>query len=216
MDRTAASHVRLLRQQTDGQLAFTRLMENIRDQLQSRLLQRQPIINTEWDAKPAAVLLPLYQDQDTWHLLFTRRTEYVESHRGQVSFPGGVIDSEDQSPTHAALREVQEEIGIHPNDVEVLGMLDPLLTTTQFVITPIVGVFPWPYDLRLNRDEVANVFGVSLDWLADKNNLEVRERDYPISGGSISVYYFKPYQGEIIWGATALITLNLLSLLKEP
>jgi 8-oxo-dGTP pyrophosphatase MutT (NUDIX family) len=184
--------------------------------LQSRLLQRQPIINTEWDAKPAAVLLPLYQDQDTWHLLFTRRTEYVESHRGQVSFPGGVIDSEDESPTHAALREVQEEIGIHPKDIEVLGMLDPLLTTTQFVITPIVGVFPWPYDLRLNRNEVANVFGVSLDWLADKNNLEVRERDYPISGGSIAVYYFKPYQGEIIWGATALITLNLLSLLADP
>ncbi len=191
-------------------------MENVRQKLQSRLLQQQPKINTEWIAKPAAVLLPLYQDQDTWHLLFTRRTEYVESHRGQVSFPGGVIDSEDESPTQAALREVQEEIGIHPRDIDILGMLDPLLTTTQFVITPIIGVFPWPYELRLNRNEVANVFGVSLDWLADKNNLEIRERNYPIPGGSISVYYFKPYQGEIIWGATARITLNLLSLLKSP
>jgi len=189
-------------------------MEDIRQKLQSRLIKRQPKINAEWDAKPAAVLLPLYQDQHTWHLLFTRRTEYVESHRGQVSFPGGVIDSEDESPTHAALREVHEEIGICPKDIEVLGMLD--LTTTQFVITPIVGVFPWPYDLHLNRNEVANVFGVSLDWLADKNNLEVRQRDYPISGGSISVYYFRPYQGEIIWGATARITLNLLSLLESP
>lgn len=176
---------------------------------------RQPKIHTEWDAKPAAVLLPLYQDQDTWHLLFTRRTEYVESHRGQVSFPGGVIDSDDESPIQAALREVHEEIGIEPTDIEILGMLDPLLTTTQFSITPIVGTFPWPYDLRINRDEVANVFGVSLAWLADKDNLEVRQRDYPTSGGSISVYYFKPYQGEIIWGATALLTLDLLSLLED-
>jgi 8-oxo-dGTP pyrophosphatase MutT (NUDIX family) len=190
-------------------------MGDLRAHLRERLIKQQPRINTEWDARPAAVLLPLYQERDIWNLLFTRRTEFVESHRGQVSFPGGVIDAEDESPTQAALREIQEEIGIRPEDIEVLGMLDPLLTTTQYAITPIVGTFPWPYDLHINRDEVASVFGVSLEWLADENNLEVRRRDYPISGGSIPVYYFKPYQGEIIWGATALLTVNLLRLVED-
>lgn len=191
-------------------------MGDLRAQLRNRLIQQQPKFDTERDARPAAVLLPLYQERDIWHLLFTRRTEFVESHRGQVSFPGGVIDSEDESPTQAALREIQEEVGIRPEDIDILGMLEPLLTTTQYAITPIVGTFPWPYDLRLNRDEVASVFGVSLEWLADKNNLEVRQRDFPVSGGSIPVYYFKPYQGEIIWGATALLTLNLLRLVEDP
>ncbi len=191
-------------------------MGDLRAQLRNRLIQQQPKLDTERDARPAAVLLPLYQERDIWHLLFTRRTEFVESHRGQVSFPGGVIDSEDESPTQAALREIQEEVGIRPEDIDILGMLEPLLTTTQYAITPIVGTFPWPYDLRLNRDEVASVFGVSLEWLADKNNLEVRQRDFPVSGSSIPVYYFKPYQGEIIWGATALLTLNLLRLVEDP
>ncbi len=190
-------------------------MGDLRAHLRKCLIKQQPRIHTEWEARPAAVLLPLYQDRDIWHLLFTRRTEYVESHRGQVSFPGGVIDAEDENPTQAALREMQEEVGIRPDDVEVLGMLDPLLTTTQYAIIPIVGTFPWPYELHLNRDEVAGTFGVSLEWLADRDNLEVRQRDYPISGGSIPVYYFKPYQGEIIWGATARLTLNLLSLLED-
>jgi 8-oxo-dGTP pyrophosphatase MutT (NUDIX family) len=190
-------------------------MGDLRAHLRKRLIKRQPSINPEWNARPAAVLMPLYQEQDSWHLLFTRRTEFVESHRGQVSFPGGVIDAEDENATQAALREIQEEVGIRAEDIEVLGMLDPLLTTTQYVITPIVGTFPWPYDLHLNRTEVASVFGVSLEWLADRSNLEIRQRDYPISGGSIPVYYFKPYQGEIIWGATALLTINLLRLVED-
>ncbi len=190
-------------------------MGDLRAHLRKRLIQRQPSINPAWDARPAAVLMPLYQERDIWHLLFTRRTEFVESHRGQVSFPGGAIDEEDENPTQAALREVEEEIGIRAEDIEVLGMLDALLTTTQYAITPVVGTFPWPYDLRLNRAEVASVFGVSLEWLADKNNLEIRQREYPISGGSIPVYYFKPYQGEIIWGATALLTITLLLLIED-
>jgi 8-oxo-dGTP pyrophosphatase MutT (NUDIX family) len=189
-------------------------MDNLRQVLQERLITQQPRISTEWDAKPAAVLLPLYQDQGKWHLLFTRRTEYVESHRGQVSFPGGAIEKENENPIQAALRETYEEVGINPKDIEVLGMLDPLLTTTQFAITPIVGIIPWPYELRINRDEVASVFGVSLAWLSDNNNLEVRQRDYPHSGESISVYYFKPFQGEIIWGATALLTVGLMRILE--
>ena len=88
-------------------------MEDLIDHLRTRLSDRTSKINTEWDAKPAAVLMPLYHNRNVWHLLFTRRTEHVESHRGQVSFPGGVIESEDENPTQAALREAEEEVGIH-------------------------------------------------------------------------------------------------------
>lgn len=167
----------------------------------------------EWEAIPAAVLVPLYQDADRWHVLFTRRTESVDSHRGQVSFPGGRIEADDAGPEGAALREAQEEIGLSPDAVEVLGTLDSLLTVTQFLVTPVVGVVPWPYTFELNGEEVATVFGVDLEWLADPANVEVRQRQPLAPGPAVPVYYFRPYMGEVIWGATARITLDLLDAL---
>jgi 8-oxo-dGTP pyrophosphatase MutT (NUDIX family) len=185
------------------------------ERLRAALSSRPLAIEAEWQARPAAVLIPLYQTDDQWNALFTRRTETVESHRGQVSFPGGQVEPADMSPAEAALRETEEEIGLRPADVEVLGQLSPLLTVTQFLISPVVGRFPWPYPLRVNEREVASAFGVPLRWLADPANLEVRERT-PLAGGPpIPVYYYKPFQGEVIWGATARITLNLLALLRE-
>jgi len=178
--------------------------------------QARPLeVEAEWQARPAAVLVPLYQADGVWHALFTRRTETVESHRGQVSFPGGQLEPGDPSPTEAALRETEEEIGLRSTDVEILGQLSPLHTVTQFLISPVVGLFRWPYPLRLNQREVANAFGVPLHWLADPANLEVRERQSLAAGPSLPVYYFKPYRGEVIWGATARITLNLLGLMRE-
>ncbi|NIM96081.1 MAG: NUDIX domain-containing protein, partial [Anaerolineales bacterium] len=152
-------------------------------------------------------------DVDEWHLLYTRRTEAVESHRGQVSFPGGVIESQDNGVEAAALRETYEEIGIHADDVNILGRLDTMLTVTQFSITPVVGTIPWPYDLRINNNEVAHTFGVPISWLADPANLEFSERELPVSGQKVPVYFYHPYQGEVIWGATARITLNFLQIL---
>jgi 8-oxo-dGTP pyrophosphatase MutT (NUDIX family) len=146
-------------------------------------------------------------------VLYTRRTESVDSHRGQVSFPGGRIEDDDEGPEGAALREAQEEIGLPVEAVNVLGTLDSLLTVTQFLVTPVVGVIPWPYALRLNVAEVAVAFGVDLEWLADPSNLEVRQRQPLVPGPSVPVYYFRPYQDEIIWGATARITLDLLDAL---
>lgn len=189
-------------------------MQDLHRLLRQRLSSRTPTIRTEWDAKPAAVLLPLYWEREAWHLLFTRRTEKVEAHRGQVSFPGGVIDSTDEDPVQAALREAEEELGIRVEDVTILGMLDPLLTVTQFIISPVVGTIPWPYRLQINTDEVATAFGVPLSWLADDENIEIQTRELPIQGGSVPVYYFKPYHGQVIWGATARITLNFLNQLR--
>lgn len=162
------------------------------------------------DLTPAAVLIPLLELQDEWALLFTRRTDWVDSHRGQVAFPGGVIDADDDGPVTAALRETHEEIGVLPADVDVLGLMDPMPTITEFCVTPVVGRIPWPYELKINPDEVATTFIVPLVWLQDSNNMEIRYRE-----SGIQVDFFKPFQDEIIWGATARITLNFLNILKE-
>ena len=195
--------------------SMTQVGADLPERLRKALADRPLTVEAEWQARPAAVLVPLYQADGVWHALFTRRTETVESHRGQVSFPGGQLEPGDPSPTEAALRETEEEIGLRSTDVEILGQLSPLLTVTQFLISPIVGLFRWPYPLRVNQREVANAFGVPLHWLADPANLEVRERQSLAAGPSIPVYYFKPYQGEVIWGATARITLNLIESMRE-
>jgi 8-oxo-dGTP pyrophosphatase MutT (NUDIX family) len=190
-------------------------MTDLPDRLKGTLATRPDRIRTEWEATPAAVLVPLYQDHGRWHVLYTRRTESVDSHRGQVSFPGGRIEVQDAGPEQAALRETQEEIGLAPESVDVLGRLDSLLTVTQFLVTPVVGLIPWPTTFHLNSVEVATTFGVSLDWLSDPDNLEVRLRRPLVPGPSVPVYYYRPFQDEVIWGATARITLDLLEALGE-
>ena len=188
-------------------------MSDLKDQLEQSLSKLESKAETEWDATPAAVLIPLYQDDGDWKLLFTRRTDSVDTHAGQVSFPGGQIEDSDVSIMATALREAQEEIGLNPEDVETLGQLNPLFTVTQFLVTPVVGVIPWPYPLRTSPTEVARTFGVPIRWLADPGNLEVKEREPLVPGRSIRVYYFKEFEGETIWGVTARITVNLLQML---
>jgi 8-oxo-dGTP pyrophosphatase MutT (NUDIX family) len=184
-------------------------------ELKQVLGQREVRPRAEWDSSPAAVLIPLIPVDGSWSLLYTRRTDSLESHRGQVAFPGGRIDEVDKSPTEAALREACEEIGIDPDHVEVLGAMDPLYTVTQFHVTPVIGLLDWPVDLKLNHTEVAAVFHVPISWLAQKQNLQLVERTLWPGGPTIPIYQFKPYQGETIWGATARITLNLLEIMHD-
>jgi 8-oxo-dGTP pyrophosphatase MutT (NUDIX family) len=180
--------------------------------LYARLDAQPRPVRPEWDVIPAAVLVPIFEDRGTWSVLYTRRTETVDVHRGQVSFPGGRIDPDDRGPLEAALREADEEVGISPHQVEILGTLGPLLTVTQFEVTPVIGLIAWPCPLRLNTHEVACAFGVPLDWLADPAHLHRQPRLPPIPGREIMVYSFDPYLGETIWGATARITLDLVAL----
>lgn len=181
--------------------------------VRSSLEKHKRITTSEWEAKPAAVLLPLFFDNDEWNLLYTRRTESVNSHRGQVSFPGGAIEDVDNGPVEAALREVEEEIGIRGDDVEILGCVDNMWTISQFTVTPVVGRIPWPISMDLNEAEVARAFGVPLSWLVEAENLETELRHIPEFGLKVPVNFFKHYDGELIWGATAQITLNFLEII---
>ncbi len=177
--------------------------------------------------RPAAVLIPLYQsqaDQDVdpaWNVLLTRRTNSVAEHQGQVAFPGGRSDPTDTTPEMTALREAHEEIGLDPIQVRILGRMDRLWTISNYLVTPIVGVIPWPFPLQLEETEVSTVFTIPLDWLADPANHEVRYRTIPNPFARIlqrdvhPVIYFKSYNDEILWGVSAEITLRLIEILYE-
>ena len=160
--------------------------------------------------KCAAVLVPLVWHDDEWHLLFTRRTDRVESHKGQVSFPGGACEEGETTPEQTALREAHEEVGINPKDVKVLGRLANMITISYFRVTPVVGVIEWPYVFRVENAEVARVFTMPLAWLAQPSNRW--QFSVPIANRSVIVYH--PYDGELLWGATARMTVDFLEALK--
>jgi 8-oxo-dGTP pyrophosphatase MutT (NUDIX family) len=166
------------------------------------------------ELRPAAVLLPLLRAEGGWQLLFTRRTDGLAEHSGQVAFPGGSTDPEDASSEHTALREAQEEIGLEPADVRILGRLRQSITITRYLVTPVVGVIPWPYPLRLAHYEVGRAFTIPLDWLADPANREQRLRTLSPDLPPVPVIYYRPYDGEVLWGASARFTINLLEALN--
>jgi 8-oxo-dGTP pyrophosphatase MutT (NUDIX family) len=154
------------------------------------------------EPKCAAVLIPLTRFDGEWHLLYTRRGYKVETHKGQVSFPGGACDPGEATPEQTALREAQEEIGIRPADVHLLGQLAPMITITHFRVTPVVGLVPWPYAFRVENAEVARVFTMPLAWLAEKSN----RWEFSLPGREFGLIVYHPYDGELLWGATALMT----------
>ncbi len=155
----------------------------------------------------AAVLVPLFLKEGRLHLLFIKRAEEVEHHKGQISFPGGAIEESDESPLHAALREAWEEVGIEPRDVEILGELDDEKTLSGlFLISPFVGLIPHPYKFRLRPEEVAGVLEVPLRELANPANMRCEERD------GVRTYSFK-VGDEVIWGATARIVKKFIDLI---
>lgn len=162
--------------------------------------------------RSAAVLVPLLCQNGAWQLLFTRRTEQVPHHKGQVSFPGGAYEPGDENLVQTALREASEEIGLQPADVRILGELSDLPSVSNYLITPIVGRITRPFDVKLSKYEVSRVFTIPLEWLADARHWEMRP--YQAADGQIyEVIYFQPYDGEILWGATASMTVLLLQTL---
>jgi 8-oxo-dGTP pyrophosphatase MutT (NUDIX family) len=157
--------------------------------------------------------VPLLRRGGAWHLLYTRRTETVEHHKGQVSFPGGGCDDGEKTPEETALREAQEEVGLQPGAVRVLGRLNNVLIITRYRVTPVVGVIPYPYPFKLAPQEVLRAFTIPLVWLANRANWE----EQPFSPDGVPrpfpVITYHPYDGEILWGATARMTHNFLGVL---
>ncbi|HMB23016.1 MAG TPA: CoA pyrophosphatase, partial [Anaerolineales bacterium] len=167
-------------------------------------------LTPETSLKCAAVLIPLAWHNEEWHLLYTRRTDTVESHKGQVSFPGGACDEGETEPEQTALREAWEEIGLLPKDVRVLGKLSTLITITYFRITPVVGVVRWPAVFRVGEHEVARIFTIPLGWLANPSN----RWEFTRPGTTRSLIAYHPYDGELLWGATARMTVDFLKVLE--
>ena len=132
---------------------------------------------------------------------------------GRGTDPGGRVDPGDVDRVDTALREAEEEVGLKREHVTVLGQLDELDTVSQYRITPVVGVFAWPYPFTLSTTELSEVFGVPLRWLADPVHLETRQRHPLIPGRPIDVFYFH-YPNHTVWGITARIILNLLEVVR--
>jgi 8-oxo-dGTP pyrophosphatase MutT (NUDIX family) len=157
-------------------------------------------------ARLAAVLIPVMAHEDAVTVLFTERAASLRDHAGQIAFPGGKIDPADPSPLHAALREAQEEIGLAPEAVRPLGYLDPYLSGTGFLVTPVIGLVTPDVPLVPNPAEVASVFEVPLAFLMDGARYELHSREWR---GRLRYYYAIPFGERYIWGVTAGITRNL-------
>ena len=192
-----------------------------RDWLASRLAEaldlpqeqgrpEQAFIEPE-QAIAAAVLVPLVRRDAGLNVLFTRRTTHLADHAGQISFPGGRVESADVSRKETALREAEEEIGLPRDKVDVLGVLPDYFVVTGFRITPVVGWIEAPFPVRLDRFEVVDVFEAPLEFFLDPANHQIHSTIYK---GEPRQYYSMPYAGHYIWGATAGILLNLCRALR--
>lgn len=191
------------------------VMTDLPKMIRRRLAERTRQVIRDPASRPAAVLIPLLGERGEPSVLFTRRTETVEHHKGQISFPGGAADPGDADAITTALRETEEELGISRDRVQVVGILDDVpATVSGFVVTPVVGFIPSSVSLRVNAAEIAEVLTVPLRTFRDPSALRVerRERD----GQMIDVYFYThgPYE---IWGVTGHIMKALIdAVFGEP
>jgi 8-oxo-dGTP pyrophosphatase MutT (NUDIX family) len=185
--------------------------ENLPWLIKEALQAREPQVIEDKDglSRHAAVLIPMFKQDDENRVLFTKRTNTVEAHKGQISFPGGGVDERDRSLLETALREAFEEIGLHRRDVMVLGRTDDMLTVaSNYIVHPFVGFIPYPYSFEINTDEVAELISVPLKIFLDGGSTA------PVNyQGGIYEGLAYTYGGEVIWGATARIIQNLVDIL---
>ncbi|MEJ2109571.1 MAG: CoA pyrophosphatase [Acidobacteriota bacterium] len=184
------------------------LMEIIK-QIHERLATLNPRELSNGYIREAAVLIPIFKINEEYHLLLTRRTETVETHKGQISFPGGMRES-DEALLETALRETNEEVGIKSSSIETLGRFHDYLSITRFRVTPFVGFIHPPFKTKRQANEVAEILHVPFSVFLDPHNPRIRKQKYP--GRELDVYFY-PHGTHQIWGLTARIIKELFDTL---
>lgn len=186
--------------------------------VRARLLRDWPERRVELERGPeagpirqAAVLIPLYVREKALWTLFTKRTDLVEHHKGQISFPGGGRHDADANLWETAIRETEEEIGVPRTGVKVLGALPKLVTVTDFEVSPFVGAIPYPTPFVPHAGEVESIIEVPVSYLLDP--MVVEERPVKWKGRDVMTLVYH-YKGHAIWGATARILADFLTALR--
>ncbi|MBI4285746.1 MAG: CoA pyrophosphatase [Chloroflexi bacterium] len=188
-------------------------MASLIDQIRQKLAHRQKQSISDPDRIPAAILIVLFEKAGKTHLLFTRRTQTVEYHKGQICFPGGCCEGA-ETRCDTALRESFEEIGLQPEDVEILGELDDIRTvTSNFVISPFVGWIGHPYEFDPSSIEIDEILELPLDKLRDPASWKVEQRT--MDDGATGEVFYVEANGSVVWGATAKILKQLVEILDQ-
>lgn len=180
--------------------------------LQQVLSKRVKKNVTGSDLMPAAVLLLLYAKEGAYHVLLNKRSELVEHHKGEISFPGGARDPVDRDFLDTALRETEEEMGVSRGDVTILGELDDIVTRSNFGVRVYVGTIPYPYPFKPSQDEIAEVLEVPLSVLQDPANLR---QDSRWVDNQLTTSYAYACGEHLVFGATATILEQFLDLLGQ-
>jgi 8-oxo-dGTP pyrophosphatase MutT (NUDIX family) len=189
-------------------------LRELRKRLDAGLSRRPRLALDRSDLVSAAVLVPITEHAGRPHLVFTKKSDGVPHHKGQFSFPGGVVEQRDASRVEAALREAWEEIRLPAEAVEVLGLLDDTETrATPFIITPVVGIVTEPVDFVPDGREIERVIEVPLETLADPAIF--RAETWTRGGESHEVYFYQVSSDDLVWGATARIVKQFLDMLAD-
>ncbi|MFO8100720.1 MAG: CoA pyrophosphatase [Dehalococcoidia bacterium] len=182
----------------------------MKEKIRKILSQHEKKQVIDLNAVPSAVLIAIFEKNGEDHILFTKRTDTVEHHKGQISFPGGRRDIEDENLLQTALRESYEEVGIRPEDVEIVGDLDDEKThVSNYVISPYVGFIPYPYPFKTSPEEVEQLLEIPISALIDKANFR---QEIQTSGEKRYRAYFYYYGDDVIWGATSRILKRFFNL----
>jgi 8-oxo-dGTP pyrophosphatase MutT (NUDIX family) len=182
-------------------------------ELKKILAQRTKHYITDKNRLPSAVLIPILNKDGQYHIIFIKRTNTVKTHKGQISFPGGMRDKADKTLQDTALRESEEEIGLHQEDAIILGELDDEITTTSnFIVTPFIAAIPWPYHFTPSKAEVDKIISVPIPALLEKDHM--RSETEMLNGKKVESFAYY-YRGTRIWGATARILNKLLEIIER-
>ena len=183
----------------------------MKEKLKQILAQRKKRRIVDPKRVSAAVLVPIYERDGQYHILFIKRTEWVAKHKGEISFPGGTFEERDGTLLNTALRETTEEISLKPDDVEILGELDDEVSVkTNYIITPFLASISWPYEFKVDGGETEEIIEAPIQSLMD-----IGQSRQEVRGSEMETVYYYNYRGRVIWGATARILNKFLDFFNQ-